>query len=486
MRRVTRRGFDLIVIGFGSAGMTAAEFAVGLGLRVCVVERDRAGGDCLWTGCVPSKALIAAANVAHQVRMADRFGLAACPSPIDVDAVWSHVRSVRERLAAGDDDPARFVAMGVTFRWGTARVVGPNEVEITDADGAANVVTGRAILVCTGSRPRIPEIEGLDTGGYLTTDTLFDITHVPARVVFIGGGAISIELAQAFARLQITVTVLEGDPAVLAREEPELVGELVEVLERDGVEVVTGAHVQRVEPAAHGSTVFAVVDGLQREWATDAVIVATGRRSDVEALGLDAVGVEVGEHGIVVDGRGRTAVTSIYAAGDVTGGALFTHAAAHQAVMAVRDAFFPGRAPQAALVPWATFTDPELAHAGMTIAEATARFGARRIRVHRWSLDHNDRAHTDLAEGSIVLIERVRLGRRRRIVGAHVLSPHAGELIGELVLAIERGMSVSALGGVIHVYPTISTSIQQIGGRAAMEQARKYGWLMKIPHRSWR
>lgn len=459
--------------------MTAAEFAAGLGLRVCVIERDRAGGDCLWTGCVPSKALIAAANAAHLISTADRFGLASHALPIDPGAVWAYIRSVRDRLAAGDDDPARFAAMGVDIRWGSGRIVGSHEVAVTDNDGSTERVTTRVILVCTGSRPLIPNIDGLEAVGYLTTETLFELEAAPHRLIFIGGGPVAIELAQACARLQLSVTVLEADPQLLGREEPDLVEELAGVLRRDGVELVTGIRIDRVED---GPTVVGTVDGVERAWIADAVVVATGRRVQVESLGLEAVGVAMSERGIVVDGRGRTAVPSIYASGDVVGRELFTHAAAHQAVMAVRDAFFPGRAAQHALVPWTTFTDPELAHAGKTIAEATTQFGRRRVRVHRWSLDHNDRAHTELSEGSIVLIEHVRWGRRR-IVGGHVLSAHAGELIGELVLAIDRRMSVSDLGGLIHVYPTIATSIQQLGGRAAVEQAQKYRWLMKIAHR---
>ena len=478
---MTSADVDVIVIGFGSAGMTAAEFAAGLGLRVCVVERARVGGDCLWTGCVPSKALVAAARAAHVIRTADQFGLHASASPIDRGAVWSRVRAIRDELAAGDDDPARFEAMGIAIRWGTATIVGPHEVSVTDSQGAVEVVRGRIILVCTGSRPSIPAIDGLEAVGFLTTDTLFDATDVPVRLVFIGGGAISIELAQACARLGSTVTVLESGPVVLAREERELVVQLERVLEREGVEVVTGVHIERVDD---GPVVTGVVDGVQREWRTDAIIVAVGRTVEAGSLGLDAVGVSVRDGAIVVDGRGRTSVESIYAAGDVTGREMFTHAAARQAVMALRDAFFPGRAPTDSPVPWTTFSDPELAHVGLTSAEATARFGSRRVRVHRWSLEHNDRAHTDRVEGSIVLVERVRFGRPC-LVGAHVLAAHAGELIGELVVAIDRKMSVADLGALIHVYPTIATSIQQLGGQAALKQAQKHRWLMKIARSRW-
>ncbi|MDQ3469680.1 MAG: FAD-dependent oxidoreductase, partial [Actinomycetota bacterium] len=284
-----------------------------------------------------------------------------------------------------------------------------------------------------------------------------------------------VELAQACRRLGIETTVLQRSSRLLPKEEPELADQLTTALRADGVDVCTRVEVVGVEP---GPTVVGRVDGAERRWPTDAIVVATGRRVDVDGLGLAELGVATNERGVVVDARMRTSVPSIYAAGDVAGRELFTHAAGYQAVRAIRDAFFPGRGPADALVPWATFTDPELAHAGLTATEARKQFGNRRVRVHRWSLDHNDRAHTDDTGGAIVLVERVAL-LRSRLVGAHVLADHAGELIGELVMAIERGLSASELGGIVHVYPTIAMSIQQLGGQAATQKATSYRWLMR-------
>ncbi|MEO5898917.1 MAG: FAD-dependent oxidoreductase [Ilumatobacteraceae bacterium] len=475
--------FDLVVIGFGSAGMTAAELGADLGLGVCVVERARAGGDCLWTGCVPSKALIASARVAHLMRTADRVGLAAHDPDVDLGAVWARARAVQQAIAVGDDDPARFTAKGIDIRWGTARLAGPHAVEMTSGDGDQSLLTARVVLVCTGGRPAIPEIAGLSEAGFMTNETLFDLVDVPRRLAFIGGGPIAVELAQACRRLGIATTILQRAPTLLTREEPELVAQLTAMLRHEGVEVATGVRIERVERVGTAALIVGTVDGVERRWETDAIVVATGRVVDTEALGLAAAGVVADDHGVHVDARGRTAIPSIYAAGDVTGRELFTHAAAQQAVVAVRDAFYPGRASTGAVVPWATFTDPQLAHAGSTIAEAAARFGTRRVEVHRWSLAHNDRAHTDASDGAIVLIEHVRPGRRR-LVGAHVLAEGADELIGELVLAIERGMSVADLAGTVHVYPTIATSLQQLGGRAAVARAGRYRWLMRRGGRS--
>ncbi len=322
---------DLVVVGFGSAGMTAAELGAQLGLKVAVVDRGRAGGDCLWTGCVPSKALIAAASVARHLRTAGSFGLPASSATIDTAAVWRQVRAVREQIAEGDDDPQRFLAMGVAFHWGEAQIVGPNQVAVTSDRGAVTL-TGRVILVCTGGHPTVPAIPGLAAEPFLTNETLFELEQVPRRVVFIGGGPISIELAQAFVQLGIGATVLQSGARVLARDEPELVDQLVEIVTGEGVEVCCGVEVRRVEP---GPVIVGIVDGVERRWETDAIVVAAGREVDVETLGLGAVGVEVDERGVVVDAQGRTAVSSIYAAGDVTGRQLFTHAAAHQAAVAV-------------------------------------------------------------------------------------------------------------------------------------------------------
>jgi len=470
-----RDDVDLVIVGLGSGGMTAAQFAVELGRTVVVAERHRVGGDCLWTGCVPSKALIASARVAHHLRHADRFGLPTSDAPIDLSAVWRRVRAVREEIASGDDDPARFRAMGIDLALGEARLTGPNEVTITATDGSTRQVCAGLILLCAGSRPTVPDVPGLVEAGYLTSETIFELDDVPPRLVMVGGGPIAIELAQACHRLGIDVTVLQRAPTILPRDEPELVALLRHQLDAEGVVIHTGVEVVRVDP---GPVVVGVADGVEQRWPTDGIVVAAGRTPNLEALGLEAVGVDANAQGVVVDERMRSTVPSIYAAGDVAGRQLFTHAATYQAVRALRDAWFPGKGKADSIIPWATFTDPELAHAGMTAAEAADEFGEDAVVVHRWSLEHNDRAHADGSTGAIVLVEHQRrIGSR--IVGAHILAETAGELIGELTLAIEQERSVSQLGSVVHVYPTIATSIQQLGGAAATQTAIRYRWLMK-------
>lgn len=472
------RRYDLVVVGAGSGGMSAAEFAATLGLKVALVERERVGGDCLWTGCVPSKALLAAAKAAHAMRTADRFGLPAVDPEVDTEAVWERVRAVQRSIAGTDDSPERFRALGVDVVAGAARLVGPHRVAVAGADGGPERrLDARFVLLCPGSRPAVPDVAGLAEAGFLTNDTVFELERAPASVVFVGGGPIAVELAQALRRLGLGVTVLQKGPTVLPRDEPELAGALARVLRDEGVEVVTGAAVEAVAAAGGAKRVRARVGGEVRTFEAEEVLVATGRRPDVAGLGLEAQGVAVGERGIEVDDRMRTAVPSVYAAGDAVGRELFTHAAGHQAVRAVRDMFFPGRGRPARLVPWCTFTDPELASAGLTFADARRAHGGS-ARAWRFGLDHSDRARAEAApEGAVVVVTA---GREGRIVGAHVLAPAAGEVVHELALAIEKGMTLPELAGLVHVYPTVATAVGQLAAGAAYERARRYRWAMPL------
>lgn len=455
--------YDLVIVGMGSAGLVAAELAAALGLRVAAVEAGRLGGDCLWTGCVPSKALIASAKVAQAMRTADRFGLPAVEPAIDRAEVWRRVRSVRERIARSDDSPERYRALGIELVQGRASLAGPRSVAV----GGRRLET-RFVLLCTGSRAAAPPVPGLAEAGYLTSETLWELERPPESLIVIGGGAIGCELAQACARLGIRVVLLEALPRLLGSEEPEL-AEIVEAkLREEGVEVRVGVRIDLV----NGKSVLA---GPER-WEADGLLVAAGRRPNVEGLRLEEAGVRVGERGIEVDGRLRTSVRSIYAAGDVAGRYLFTHSAAYEAAQAIRDMFFPGRARPTGLVPWCTFTDPELAHVGLTSAEADERYGRAATRILRIGLERSDRARADeAAEGRILLVEA-----RGRLVGAHALAPAAGELIHELALAVRERMKPSELASLIHVYPTIATSVQQLAAEAAYERARRLRRLMRF------
>ena len=466
MNRADR--FDLVIVGMGSGGMPAAEFAAALPIRVAVVERGRVGGDCLWTGCVPSKALLASSKAAHTMRTADRWGLPSVDPQIDTEAVWKRVRAVREEIASTDDDPARYEAMGVEVVRGDARLLDPHTVAVGDRR-----LRARYVLLCTGSRPAEPDVEGLAEAGYLTSENVFELEHPPASVAMLGGGPIAIELAQAFTRLGIEATVLQKGDGILPRDEPLLVERLTALLRDDGVDLRLDASVQKVAVERGRKVVSGTVGGQSFRLEADDVFVAVGRRPNVEGLGLEALGIEVGARGVVVDERMRTAVPSVYAAGDVAGRYLFTHAAGHEGVRAVRDMFFPGKGTVADLVPWCTFTDPELAHAGLTSAEARERHDG--VEVHRLDLSHSDRARADgHAEGAVVAVTA-----RGRLVGAHVLSPSAGELIHELALGIRSGMRLSDLASLIHVYPTLATSVGQLAAEAAFEGAGRFAWVVR-------
>ncbi|MEO7836152.1 MAG: FAD-dependent oxidoreductase, partial [Acidimicrobiales bacterium] len=461
--------YDLVVIGMGSGGMPAAEFAATLGLKVAVVERGRVGGDCLWTGCVPSKTLLASAKMAHRLRTADHWGLPARPDlEVDTSLVWKRIRAVQRQIAATDDSPERFASLGMEIITGTARVAGAREVEV---DG--RVLPTRHILLCTGSRPATPPIAGLAEAGFLTSENLWDLDRAPASLVALGAGPICLELAQGLVRLGVKVTVLQRGEQALPRDEPELVKLLLDRLVGEGVDLRFGVEVERVTVEGGQKVVHGTERGTPTQWPAEDVLVGVGRRPNVENLGLEEVGVKVGPKGVEVDDRMRTSVPGIYAAGDVAGRFLFTHSAAHEALRAVRDMFYPGKGTVSGLVPWCTFTDPELAHVGQTEAEARAQHGES-VRVRRVEMAHSDRARAEgESDGRIIAV----CGRRGDLLGAHVLAPTAGELIHELALIIRQGGRLAELSSLIHVYPTWSTSIAQLAAEATFEMAHHYRWL---------
>ena len=290
----------------------------------------------------------------------------------------------------------------------------------------------------------------------------------------IGGGPIAIEMAQAFTRLGIRTTVLQKGPGILPRDEPDLVATLTTKLVEEGVDLRLNVETERVAVGEGRKIVYGAEAGEPAMWEAEELLVAVGRRPNVEGLGLEEVGVKIGRRGIEVDERMRTSVPSIYAAGDVAGRFLFTHSAGYEAVRAVRDAFYPGKGKVTDFVPWCTFTDPELAHAGLTVAEAEMKHGDD-VEVWRLELSHSDRARADGAsEGAIVVVTA-----KGKLVGAHILAPSAGEMIHELAMGINEGMKLAELASLIHVYPTLSTSIGQLAAEAAFEGAKRLRWLVR-------
>ena len=446
--------FDLAVIGLGSAGMVAVDFATALGVRVAAVDRDRPGGDCLWTGCVPSKTLLAEA--------AQWSGASVQPRP-DLEAVWRRIHAVQEQIASIDDSAERLRATGAEVYLGeAARLVAPHQIRV-----GSRTLRARNILLCTGSRPVVPPIPGLAAAGFVTSSDFFAKPPPPGPLVFIGGGPISLELAQGMRRLGKEVTVLEVAPRVLPLEEPELVQRLLEVLRGEGVTIETGAEVLRVDGASGALEVDAMMRGQRRQLPAAQVFVGAGRAPNVEGLGLEDIGVRFRPGGVEVDRALRTGVPGLFACGDVIGGYRFTHSAGHQAVQAVRGMFFPGMGRMSQLVPWCTFTDPQLAHVGLTEAEALQT--RPKVRVWRSDLSHSDRARADGREvGEVRLV-----ASGDRLVGAHILSPNAGEMIHEPALAITARLTVQSLSSLVHVYPTYSTSVGEAAALAGFERARR-------------
>jgi len=361
--------------------------------------------------------------------------------------------------------------MGVELVRGEARLAGENAVAVGE-----RVLETRRILVCTGSRPAVPAIPGLEEAGFLTSETVFELESPPRSIVVLGGGPIGVELAQALNRLGIRVTLLQKGDRLVPRDEPELAELLAGVLEDEGVDVRLGAEASRVTKERG----VKIVESTNSErFEAEEILVAAGRTPTTDGLALEEAGVEVERRGIAVDERMRTSVSSIYAVGDVAGRYLFTHTAGHEAAMAVRDMFFPGKGKVSALVPWTTFTDPELAHVGLTIEEARAAHGDDDVAVERVDLSHSDRARADGASaGRIVLVTA-----RDKLVGAHILAPAAGETIHELTLAIRQGMKLRELASMIHVYPTMTTSINLLAAEAAYRYARRFGWLVRLTKR---
>jgi pyruvate/2-oxoglutarate dehydrogenase complex dihydrolipoamide dehydrogenase (E3) component len=465
--------YDLVIVGMGSGGMVAAEFAATLDLKIAIAERGRVGGDCLWTGCVPSKTLIASGKVAHHMAHADQWGLEPVAPKVDRARVWERIRAVQQDVASTDDNPERFVEMGIDLVYGPARLTAPDTVVVKTEAGDRELTT-RYVLLCTGSRPAGPPIDGLESTGFVTSESLFELTDPPASFVNIGGGPIAVEMVQGFTRLGIPTTLLQKGPRILPRDEPELVDLLVGHLRHEGVDLRFNVETQQVSTRGDKKVVHGTEDGKPATWEADEILVAVGRRPNVEGLGLEALAIQTGPKGVVVDNRGRTSVDTVYACGDVAGRFLFTHSAAYEGVRAVRDMFFPGKGKVVASVPWCTFTDPELAHAGRTEAEAREEFKGD-VEVWRQDLIHNDRARTDGAtDGAIIVITH-----KSRIVGAHILAPAAGEMIHEFALAIEEDVKLSELSQFMHVYPTVSTSVGQLAGEAAFEKAEKLRWLVK-------
>jgi pyruvate/2-oxoglutarate dehydrogenase complex dihydrolipoamide dehydrogenase (E3) component len=445
---------DICIVGGGSAGLSVAAGASQMGAKTVLIEAGKMGGDCLNYGCVPSKALLAAGHVAQAIRGAGAFGVNGHEPAIDFARVHDHVHEVIAKIAPNDSQE-RFEGLGVRVIRARASFTGPDEV----AAGGVRV-RARRFVVATGSRPVAPSVPGLDRVPYFTNETIFDNRVQPEHLIVIGGGPIGSEMAQAHRRLGARVSVLQRG-VILPKDDPELTAVVRERFMAEGIALFERAAVERVERRGNGVAVTVRPDGREavRLEGSD-LLVAAGRRADVEGLNLAAEGVEHGERGIKVDARLRTTNKKVYAVGDVVGGYQFTHLAAYHAGIVIRNALFrlPAKVDYGAL-PWVTYTDPELAHVGLT--EAKARERGESVEVLRWTFEDNDRAQTERRTEGLV---KVVATKRGRVLGASIVGPRAGELIPPWVLAIGRKLKVGALAGAIVPYPTLSEVSKRAAG----------------------
>jgi len=458
--------YDVVIIGVGSAGMIAGEVAAKMGVKAALVERHRVGGDCLWTGCVPSKALLASAKAAHTIRHADKYGLSPAEPTVDSATVWQRVRRIQQEIAATDDNPDKYAELGVELLLGEASFEEEHRVRVGD-----RVVTTRYALVCTGSRPAEPLVDGLSDVGYLTSENVFELERAPRSLIVIGGGPIGIELSQAMTRLGVKTTVLQRAGRILERDEAALAEILLGKLREEGVDVQLDAAVTSAGRDGQDRVIRGRSGDKDVSWRAEEVLAAAGRKPNIESLELERIGVKTGPRGIAVDEKLRTSAGWVYAAGDCAGRFLFTHSASAEAVTALRNMFFPGSASPPAIVPWTTFTDPELAHVGMTAEEAGKKLGGDKICVYEWDLSHSDRARAEGAtEGRVIAVTDAKF----KLLGAHVLAPAAGEMISQFTLALNRGLRLTPdFGNLVQVYPTFSTSVSQLAAEATYGQLQK-------------
>ena len=464
--------YDLCVIGGGSAGLVCAAGAATLGAKVVLIEKHRLGGDCLYTGCVPSKTLLHSAQLAQQMRHADRFGLPACQPETSLATVMARVSEVIKSIEP-NDSPERFRALGVEVVFGRARFVGK---QLLAVDGRN--IRARRYVIATGSRPNIPPIPGLETVPYLTNETIFQQTEPVKHLIIIGGGPIGVELAQAFIRLGSAVTIITRDNHLLSKEDADLTEVVETQLKSEGVRFCFKAQVKEIRSANGGIQIEATAHGGETLVQGSHLLIAAGRISTTENLGLDNAGVKFDQRGITVDDRMRTSNRRIYACGDVVNRYQFTHMAEHMAGVVLRNALFhlPAKV-ERRVVPWCTFTDPELARVGLSETEARQR--KIKHQVYRFPMQEIDRARADgVGQG----LAKIVTDSKGRILGAALVGAHAGELIHEYVLALYKKMKLVELSGIIHIYPTLAQINRRVADQRLKEQLTpgRKKWLKRL------
>ncbi len=448
-----RYDYDLITIGAGAGGFVSSKLAAGLGKKVAMIEKDRLGGECTNRGCVPSKALLKAARVAHQARHLSEYGLETTGS---FDLSGRHaMRYARQAVTkVYDSHPASvFEKLGISVLFGDPRFLDSHRIELK-----GKVLSAKKFMLCTGSSAAVPPLGGLASVPHYTNENLFDIDELPASLLVLGAGPVGIEMAQAFQRLGSAVTVVAKYDVILPHEDRDLSTMLEGRLSAEGIRFVHEARSVSVATGSGGTVLTVERGGTREDLAAAALLIAVGRKPNTEGLDLEKAGVRYGPVGIVVDDYLRTTAKNIFACGDVTGPYQFSHMTEYQAVTATRNAFLPfKKKANYDTVAWCTFTDPELAHAGLTEAEARERFGGA-VTVYRYEYRNTDRGRTDNAEFGMA---KYICDKRGRILGAHILGERAGDVIHEAQLLRHLGLSFSTIAPMIHIYPTFTDVVRQ-------------------------
>ena len=442
--------YDLVAVGGGTGGLVTAAGAAYLGMDAAIIEKAALGGDCLWTGCVPSKALIASGRLAHQMDRASALGLRQPEQRHDFRSVMERMRAARGTVAH-HDDPERFRDMGVAVHFGSARFLDPSTMEIE----GVGTIRSKRFMIATGAVAAVPPIPGLAEAGYWTYENVFDENELPESIAILGGGPIGTEFAQVFARLGARVTILEVAPSILINEDPEVAAFMQDYLRAEGIDVHVGAAVVAVE-TEQGRKVLKMDGGESA--AVDEIFVATGRRPFTDGLGLEAAGVETVRGAIAVDPYLRSSARTVWGVGDVTGAMQFTHVAEHMAKVALRNSVLPARTKiRYDNVPRVTYTDPEIAHVGMSGAEAEAHGGT----AYTYQLDDLDRA---IVDGTATGFVKVTADRKGKVMGATIVGHGAGDLIFPFVLARQHGLTLSKIANTIFPYPTMVEGVKRASG----------------------
>jgi pyruvate/2-oxoglutarate dehydrogenase complex dihydrolipoamide dehydrogenase (E3) component len=461
---VSQYEYDIAVIGGGAAGLTASGIAANFGAKTVMIEAKHLGGDCTWYGCIPSKTLIKAAKVVHQTRNAAKYGLRNSEPSFDFAEVMQYVRKIRAEVYQEADAPEIYERMGITVLNGYARFIDPHTLEIATENASVRTITARYIVIAAGSRAAVPEIPGIGDIAPLTNETIFEQNKLPQHLVVVGGGPVGMEMAQTFRRLGAEVTVFHAGSHILPKDDPELTEILRQEIEKDGVNILLNARVEQFERTSEGlAQVSARQNGELVTVAADAVLIASGRRANIAGLNLNAAGVQSTDNGVTVDDYCRTNVRHIYAVGDVTGRYQFTHLSEHMAKTAMTNICL--RLPtkiDSRHVPWATFTDPEIAHVGAS--EADLKATGVSYDVLRFPYSKIDRAITDSETVGWIKV-LITPGIRSKILGVSIVGAHAGDMIGEWAVAMKNGVSPQQIADTIHPYPTYG-----LGNRRAADQ----------------